>query len=158
MRYLCLGYYDPDAFSALSDEDQLAVAQECAPHDVELRQSGHLVSVASLEHGVHVALRPTGAGALAGTGTPASGTAEPATSVTDGPYAETKELVGSFFIVEAEDLDEAVRVASLHPAARVRPDLGFGVEVRPIGILGDVDGESGEMRLVQGSPSEAGGG
>ena len=86
MRYLCLGYYDPAAFDALSDEERLAVAEECAPHDEELRGSGHLASMASLEHGVHVTLRPSESG----------------TSVTDGPFAEAKELVGSFFIVEAD--------------------------------------------------------
>ncbi|MEJ2502686.1 MAG: YciI family protein [Gemmatimonadota bacterium] len=142
MRYLCLGYYDPTAFEALSAEERLATAKECAPHDAELRASGRLLSVASLEHGVHVALRP----------------GESGTSVTDGPYAEAKELVGSFFIVEADDLNEAVRIASLHPAARVRPDLGFGIEVRPIEILGEADPESGELRLVQGSPPDGYGG
>jgi hypothetical protein len=136
VRYLCLGYYDPAAFDALSETDRLAVAGECAPHDAELRASGRLLSVASLEHGTHVTLRPTGSG----------------TAVTDGPYAEAKEMIGSFFIVEADDLDEAVRIASLHPAARVRPDLGFAIEVRPVEILGEVDPGTGELRLVQGSP------
>lgn len=144
MKFLCLGYYDPAAFDALSEEERQAMVEECAPHDEELRASGRLLSVASLEHGVHVTLRPSGSGS--------------GTSVTDGPYAEAKELVGSFFIVEAADLDDAVRVASLHPAARVRPDLGFAVEVRPIEMLGEVDPESGEMELVQGTPPDGHGG
>jgi len=38
-------------------------------------------------------------------------------AVTDAPYAEVKELVGGFFVIEAADREEAVRVASLHPAA-----------------------------------------
>lgn len=50
----------------------------------------------------------------------------------DGPFADTKEQVGSFFIVEAGDLNEAVRVASKHPAAQVGEDLGWAVEVRPV--------------------------
>lgn len=136
MRYLCLGYYDPAAFDELSESERLAVARECAPHDEELRASGRLLSVASLAHGAHVTIRPSESG----------------TSVTDGPYAEAKEMVGSFFIIEADDMDDAVRVASLHPAARVRPDLGFAIEVRPIEIMGEVDPGSGEVRLVQGSP------
>lgn len=45
---------------------------------------------------------------------------------------EAKEIVGSCFIVEAEDLDQAVRIASLHPAAKWGDHPGFGVEVRPI--------------------------
>jgi hypothetical protein len=136
MRYLCLGYYDPDAFDALTESERSAVADACAPHDEELRASGRLRSVASLEHRAHVTVRPTASGL----------------AVTDGPFAETKELVGSFFIIEADDLDDAVRVASLHPAARVRPDLGFAIEVRPVEIMGEVDPGSGELRLVQGSP------
>jgi hypothetical protein len=143
MRYLCLGYYDPEAFDALSEEDRAAVGAECAPCDRELHATGRVVSVASLKHGTHVVLRPSDSG----------------TSVTDGPYAEAKELVGSFFIVEADDLDEAVRIASLHPAARVRADLGFAVEVRPIEILGERSPATGELEIVQGSvPGEAGGG
>jgi hypothetical protein len=53
-------------------------------------------------------------------------------SVTDGPFAETKEQIGAFFIIEARDLDEATRVASQHPAARLGEEVGWGVEVRPI--------------------------
>lgn len=138
MHYLCLGYYDPKAFEDLSESEQKALGQECAPHDQEFRASGQVVSLASLEHGTHVVLRPSDA----------------QTSVTDGPFAESKELVGSFFIVEADDLDEAVRIASLHPAARIRADMGFAIEVRPIQILGMRSADTGELELVQGSVPE----
>ena len=120
MRYLCLGYYDPDAFDALGEEEREALARRCAPHDEKLRATGQVLSQASLEHGSWVALRPTASG----------------TSVTDGPFTEAKELVGSFFIVEADDLEDAVEIASLHPAARLGEELGFAVEVRPIEFLG----------------------
>ena len=53
-------------------------------------------------------------------------------TVTDGPYAETKEQLGSYFLIEARDLNEAIQVASKHPAARLNEHLGWGVEVRPI--------------------------
>ena len=52
--------------------------------------------------------------------------------VTDGPYAEAKEVVGGFFIVEAKDRDEAIRLASLHPAATLGEEAGWGLEVHPI--------------------------
>ena len=52
--------------------------------------------------------------------------------VTDGPFIETKELVGGFVIIEAADFDEAVRIASLHPAARMGEELGWGIELRPM--------------------------
>lgn len=116
MRYLCLGYYDPEAFDALSASEREELARVCGPMDEELRATGRLRSVASLAHGASRVLRPS----------------EEGTSVTDGPFAETKEVVGSFFVVEADDLDEAVEVASLHPAARWGRHLGWAVEVRPI--------------------------
>jgi hypothetical protein len=48
--------------------------------------------------------------------------------VTDGPYAATKETVGGYFILEADDLDAAIEVAAKVPAAR----LGGGIEIRPV--------------------------
>jgi hypothetical protein len=140
MRYLCLGYYDAEKFDELSESERRALGEECAPYDREFRASGRLQSVASLAHGTHVVLRPTDSG----------------TSVTDGPFTESKELVGSFFIIEADDMDDAVRIASLHPAARIRADLGFAVEVRPIEVLGERSPRTGEVEIVQGSvPGEA---
>ncbi len=50
------------------------------------------------------------------------------TLMTDGPFADTKEVLGGFFLVEAGDLDEAIELAARVPAAR----LGGGVEVRPL--------------------------
>ncbi len=74
-----------------------------------------MVSVATLEgSGAH--LRPADRGP----------------TVTDGPYAEAKEVVGSYFLIEAGDLEEAVEIASLHPAARLGQEVGFSLEVRPI--------------------------
>lgn len=116
MKYLCLGYYDPEKFDTLSEAEREAIARECRPHDEALHESGHLVAVASLAHRAAATLRPR----------------EGKTAVTDGPFAETKELIGSFFIIEAQDLDEAIQVASLHPAAKWGEHQGFAVEVRPI--------------------------
>ncbi len=64
---------------------------------------GHLVSAESLEWGA-TCLRPRGG----------------KTVTTDGPYLETKEQVGGLIVIEARDLNEALRVAALHPFARVR--------------------------------------
>jgi hypothetical protein len=54
-------------------------------------------------------------------------------TVIDGPYAETKEQIGSFFVIEAQDMAEAIRVASLHPSANMGEDLGWRVEIRTVG-------------------------
>ena len=82
-----------------------------------LRGSGHLLSVASL-----------GSSRKSVSITPRDG--KPV--IRDGPFAEAKEVLGSFFLIEAKDMDEAVRVASLHPAARLGETVGWGVEVRAI--------------------------
>lgn len=116
MRYLCLGYYDPERFDALTPEEQEALGERCRPHDEAFNATGAVVSVATLAHGAGAHIRPTAAGP----------------SVTDGPFAEAKEVVGSYFLIEADDLDEAVRIASLHPAARIGWEVGFSMEVRRI--------------------------
>ena len=54
------------------------------------------------------------------------------TLTTDGPFVETKEKVGGLFIIEARDLNEAIRIASLHPAAHLGEGQGWAIEVRPI--------------------------
>jgi hypothetical protein len=117
MKYLCLAYYDVRKFDALSPAELDAIVSQCPRYDEALRQSGHLIVQASL-------------------GSPqASTTVRPRAgkpSVTDGPFTETKEQVGGFFIIEARDLNEAVRVASKHPAANLGDKVGWGIEVRPI--------------------------
>jgi len=117
MKFLCLGYYDEKKFNALPKPDVDALVQQCRTHDEALRKSGHMLMVASLAATRDAtSIRPRN-------GKPV---------VTDGPFAETKEQVGAFFIVEAPDLKEATRVASLHPAAHLGEQVGWGVEVRPI--------------------------
>jgi hypothetical protein len=116
VKFLCLGYYDPSAFDKLSADDAAALGDACRPHDAALRATGHLSHLLSLEHRKAVTLRARGG----------------RTVTTDGPFVETKEQVGSLFILEAADLGEAIRLASLHPAARMREDLSWAVEVRPI--------------------------
>jgi hypothetical protein len=117
MKYLCLAYYDEKKFESMSRAEMEALVSRCPPHDAELRKSGHLVMQASLG--------PTSAST---TIRPRNG--KPA--ITDGPFAETKEQVGGFFIIEARDLNEAIRVASKHPAATLGEQCGWGIEVRPI--------------------------
>lgn len=120
MKYLCLAYYNPEKFAAMAPADVQALVSQCPAKDAELKATGKLVVSASLQDPpATFALRPRN-------GKPA---------VTDGPYAEAKELVGGFFIIEAADKDEAVRVASLHPAATLGERVGWGIEVHPIGFF-----------------------
>jgi hypothetical protein len=117
MKYLVLAYYDERKFNALTDAERQAIVSGCPPRDAALRDSGHLEMVASLaEPSDSVSVRPRN-------GKPV---------VTDGPYMETNEVLGSFFLIEAADMDEAVRIASLHPAANLGEQVGWGIEVRRI--------------------------
>ena len=120
MKYLCLGYYDEKKFDALPKAERDAIVSQCPAYDAALRESGRLIVTASLESPrASKALRPR----------------KGKVSVTDGPFTETKEQIGSFFIIEATDLDEAVRVASNHPAAHLGEQVGWGVEVRAIDMF-----------------------
>ena len=118
MKFLCLAYYDPAAMAALPEEELASIVQQCPPFDEELRVTGRLVVQASLgEPGSTRVVKTRRSRKL---------------HVTDGPFTESKELVGGFFILEAADMDDAVRVASLHPAARIGEASGWAVEIWPI--------------------------
>jgi hypothetical protein len=111
MRYACLIYYDPKTLFGGSPEAN-AVLDECSTHDEKLKESGHFVMAEALE-------LPDTAMTMR--------VRDRKMSVTDGPFIETKEMLGGFIVIEARDIDEAVQVAAGIPLAR----LGF-IEVRPV--------------------------
>ncbi len=115
MKYLCLAYGDEQKFNAMSKSEMDDLIAKCGAYDQELQQGGHLVSGMSLGWGATTLRLRNGK-----------------LSITDGPFAATKEVVGGLVVIEARDLNEAIQVASLHPAARMGEELGWGVEVRPI--------------------------
>jgi hypothetical protein len=114
MKYLCLAYGDQEKNAQLTPEEFEALVARCRSFDAELRATGQLVDSGSLEWEV-VTLRPRG-------GKPV---------ISDGPYLDTKERVGGWIVIEARDLNDAIRVASLHPAARMGEELGWAIEIRP---------------------------
>lgn len=116
MKYLCLAYGDPQKMETLTKEQLAALFQRCQAFDAELKATGQLIEGKSLEWDT-VTLRPSGG----------------KTIVSDGPFVETKEKVGGLVIIEARDLNDAIRVASLHPAARMGEEFGWAIEIRPIG-------------------------
>lgn len=119
MNYLCLAFYDPARMAAMPPETRDAMLQQCAAKDAALQASGHLRVSASLAGAEQaVSIRPVH-------GQPA---------VSDGPFTESKEVVGGFFIIEAADVEEARRVACLHPAAALGEQAGWGIEMHPIGM------------------------
>jgi hypothetical protein len=115
VKYLCLAYGDQKKMSTLTKEQFEALVARCKLHDDELHASGHFVAAHSLEWDC-TTIRARG----------------DKTVVTDGPFVETKEKVGGLIIIEARDLNEAIRIASLHPAAHLGEQFGWAIEVRPI--------------------------
>lgn len=117
MKYLCFGYLNPEKMDALPKEEIDAVMSECMPHLKEFYNSGQVLLDAGLESETKSLRRANGK-----------------VSVTDGPFTETKELIGSAFLIEAENMEEAIRIASLHPTTRlgVGEEFGWRLEIRPI--------------------------
>jgi hypothetical protein len=112
MRYLCLVYFDEKTFGSLPEAPS---DTECFASGEAMQKSGHYVAAEPLE--------PT---RTAKSVRVRNGRV----SITDGPFAETKEQLGGFYLIEAEDMDEALRLAAKIPPARVGT-----IEVRPIRTL-----------------------
>lgn len=105
MKYLCLVYCEEDKLDAVPD-------RECLAYGDSLRQSGCFLAAEPLkpvETATTVRVR------------------EGRVSITDGPFAETKEQLAGFYLIEAKDLDDALQVAAGIPPARVG-----SIEVRPV--------------------------
>ena len=103
MKYLCLVYADEANVAALSRSEWDAVVVENLELCEELRRSGHFVSAAPLAPVRTAATVRVRNGKL---------------STTDGPFAETKEQLGGYYLIEARDLNEAIQVAGRIPGAR----------------------------------------
>ncbi len=122
MRYACLVYMDDGFIGRLSPRELETLNRDSVAYDVDLQRSGRLVHAEALqgpESATTVRLR---GGKV---------------STTDGPFAETKEHLGGFILVEARDLNEALRIAAGIPLAR----LGATIEVRPVYEIPVADAE-----------------
>jgi hypothetical protein len=118
MRYMLLIYNDEKEWASLSDEQRSGIVREYFALQDELRERGAYVDSAPLQ--------PSGTAASVQL-------RDGEQIVTDGPFAETKEQLGGYFLIEAESLDEALEWATKIPAARygtieVRALLPVGVE------------------------------
>ena len=112
MKYLCLIHCDDNVIAAMSQEEMAVLEEEHLAYDDELRKCGHFIVAEALEKAHESTVVKVRNGKMI---------------VTDGPFAETKEQLGGFFLIEARDLNEAIHVASRIPCAR----LG-SVEVRAV--------------------------
>jgi hypothetical protein len=112
MKYICLAYEEEEKLNALSRDEWGQLRRETLDYVEELRQGGYLIAAEPLQSVKTAATVRVRGGKL---------------MVTDGPFAETRETLGGFFLLEARDLNEAIRIASRWPSAR----LG-SIEVRPL--------------------------
>ncbi|HEY7884446.1 MAG TPA: YciI family protein [Cellvibrionaceae bacterium] len=109
MKYLCLVYSDENLLHSLPDSP---VDSECAAYAEALASSGKMLGGEALQPVATATTVRVRAGNV---------------TITDGPFAETKEQLAGFYLIEARDLNEALRIASDIPPARVG-----SIEVRPI--------------------------
>jgi hypothetical protein len=112
MKYLCLIYYDEKELDALSKGEFNNLVDEALAYDNVLRGQNHYLASAALQSVQSATTLRIRNGKV---------------SITDGPFAETKEQLGGFVLIEAMDLNEAIQVASRIPPAR----LGC-LELRPV--------------------------
>jgi len=105
MKYLCLVYGEESKMREVDDF-------HCLAFDRSVRESGHCIASEALQPVATATTVRVRDGKVA---------------VTDGPFAETKECLAGFYLIDARDLDEAIRIAS-----RIPPALIGSIEVRPV--------------------------
>lgn len=117
MKYLGLAYFTPEQFAQMSPDDVKALVSQCPALDAKMQATGKMLVSASLgDLDRWKTLRPRAGKTL----------------VTDGPYTEAKEVVGGLFIIDADNEEEALRIAGMHPAALLGEAGGWAVELIPL--------------------------
>src|SRR5215510_550680 len=117
MKYLCIVYSEEAKLAALSEKEFHELDQDSLAYDRVLREGGHLIAAQALQSVQAATTLRVRNHKL---------------SATDGPFAETKEQLCGFVLLQAKDLNEAIRLASKIPSARVG-----SIEVRPVRELAD---------------------
>lgn len=126
MKYVCLGYMDESKWESTSETERNAFIDACCTYDDELRKGGHFAGGEALDSAQNATtLRYTNG----------------KVTVTDGPFAETKEQLGGILVLEARDLNHAIQLISKHPGLRGGP-----FEIRPIFDMSETIAESERRR------------
>ncbi len=112
MKYLCLIYDEEKTLAALSEQELAALMGEYGAFTEEIRASSHFIGGHELQPTSTATTVRIRGGRL---------------STTDGPFAETKEQLGGYYLIEARDLNEAIQIASRIPSAKIG-----SIEVRPV--------------------------
>ena len=115
MKYLCMGYHEEAKWAAMSETERRALVEESLAYEELLRRNGHVVGGGTALRDARTAttLRFADGGRM---------------SITDGPFAETKEQLGGVMVLEAADLNHAIALMSQLPCMRV----GGSLEIRAI--------------------------
>ena len=128
MKYICFGYLDVKNWEKKSESERNAMIDECFAYDELLKKNGHWVSGEGLQGPANAATLRYQNGQV---------------SVTNGPFAETKELLGGLLILEARDLNAAIQLISKHPGMKMGP-----WEIRPVEDMTQMVRESERRRSV----------
>ena len=126
MKYVCLGYLEEKKWETMSESERNALIDECFAYDDVLRKNGHFVGGEALQSARNATTLRWKNGKV---------------SITDGPYAETKEQLGGILLLEARDLNHAVQLMSKHPGVKAGP-----FEIRPAEDLSEMTRESEQRR------------
>lgn len=129
MKYICLGYYNEQEWANAPESDFNDLMDECFTYDDSLRSNGHFAGGEALQDARNAATLRWKDGKV---------------TVTDGPYAETKEQLGGILILEARDLNHAIQLMSKHPGVKVGP-----FEIRPAADLSAMISASEERRAAK---------
>ena len=128
MKYICLGYIEEGNGRLWRKMERNAMMDECFAYDDGLRKNGHFAGGEALQSPRNATTLRWQNGKV---------------SLTDGPYAETKEQLGGILILEAKDLNHAIQLMSKHPGVKAGP-----FEIRPAADLGEMIRESERRRAV----------
>ena len=112
MRYMCLVHFEASKLTSASLAERRNIDRRSLAYDEELRQGGHYLASQAIQGPESAVLVRVRNGSMA---------------TTDGPYMETKEAMAGFILIEARDMNEAIRLAAGIPLAEIGT-----IEVRPI--------------------------
>ena len=106
MKYICLEYIDPKKWETMSESERNAMIDECFAYDDVLRKKAHFVGGEALQSARNATTLRWKNGKV---------------SITDAPYAETKEELGGILVLGAKDLNHAIKLMSKHPGVKAGP-------------------------------------
>jgi len=127
MKYICFGYLDKEKFDAMTEAEQHAMFDTCLEYDDHLRANGHFASGEAIQPPETASTLYWKNGKVA---------------TMDGPYAETKEVLGGILVLEARDMKHALELMSQHPALR----YGNIFEIRPAADMSEIIQASEQRR------------